>query len=309
MTAVIPDPTPVHPWPALPLAAWQHTHHIVHMCTQMVGKVRLAHASAINHWWHTALYVTPRGLTTSPIPYGPRTFQIDFDFVDHEIVIRTSDGAISGIALGGRPVADHYRNLMETLNALGLPTKIWTTPVEVENTIPFDRDTAQRTYDGEQARRFAQVLTQADRLLKVFRGRFLGKSSPVHFFWGSFDLAVTRFSGRRAPLHPGAPNVGLAVVREAYSHEVSSAGFWPGGGPVPEPIFYSYAYPELPGYAQAAVQPREAYYDPTLREFVLPYLKIREAGDVDKTVLAFLQSTYEAAAGLAGWDRAALERA
>ncbi len=308
MTSAIPDLAAAHPWLPLPLADWQDTYQTLHMCTQIVGKIRLAHAPMTNHWWHTVFYVTARGLTTSPIPYGARTFQVDFDFVDHEIVIHTNDGAVSGIALSSRPVADYYQNLMAALEALGLPTKIWTMPVEVENPIPFERDTTHHTYDGEQAHRFWQVLAQADRVFKVFRGRFIGKSSPVHFFWGSFDLAVTRFSGWRAPPHPGAPNVGLSVTREAYSHEVSSAGFWPGGGPVQEPIFYSYAYPEPPGYAQARVHPREAYYDATLREFVLPYAAVREARDGDEVLLAFLQSTYEAAADRAHWDRAALER-
>lgn len=308
MTSAISELTAANPWPALPLAEWEDTYQTLHMCAQIIGKIRLAHAPMTNHWWQTAFYLTARGLTTSPIPYGTRTFQIDFDFVDDEIVIHTNDGAVSGIALSSRPVAEYYQNVMAALETLGLPTKIWTTPVEVETRVPFDRDTAHHTYDGDQARRFWQVLVQADRVLKMFRGRFLGKSSPVHFFWGSFDLTVTRFSGRRAPMHPGAPNVGLFVTREAYSHEVSSAGFWPGGGPVPEPIFYSYAYPEPPAYAQASVQPREAYYDTALREFVLPYAAVRDARVPDEALMAFLQSTYEAAADGAGWDRTALER-
>jgi hypothetical protein len=308
MTSASPDLAIANPWPSLPLAEWQETYRTLHMCAQIVGKIRLAHAPMTNHWWHTVFYVTARGLTTSPIPYGSRTFQIDFDFIDHEIVIHTNDGAVSGIALGSRPVADYYRNLMAALEALGLPTKIWTIPVEIENPIPFERDTTHHTYDGDQASRFWQLLAQTDRVFKAFRGRFVGKASPVHFFWGSFDLAVTRFSGRRAPPHPGAPNVGLSVAREAYSHEVSSAGFWPGGGPVPEAIFYSYAYPEPAGFAKARVQPHEAYYDSGLREFVLPYSAVCEATDPDAVLLAFLQSSYDAAADGAAWDRTALER-
>lgn len=308
MTSAIPELTVADTWPSLPLAEWQDTYQTLHMCSQIIGKIRLAHAPMTNHWWQTAFYVTARGLTTSPIPYGARLFQIDFDFVDHELVIHTNDGAVSGIALSSRPVADYYQNVMAALDTLGLPTKIWTTPVEVETRIPFERDTTHHTYDGEQARRLWQVLAQADRVFKVFRGRFVGKSSPVHFFWGSFDLTVTRFSGRPAPPHPGAPNVSLSVTREAYSHEVSSAGFWPGGGPVPEAIFYSYAYPEPSGYAQARVQPNEAYYDGALREFILPYAAVRDAADPDAVLLTFLQSTYEAAADGGAWNRAALER-
>lgn len=309
MTSPIPELTTANPWPPLPLAEWQDTYQTLHMCAQIIGKIRLAHAPMSNHWWQTAFYLTTRGLTTSPMPYGARTFQIDFDFIDDEVVIHTNDGAVTGIALSPRPVADFYQNVMAALEALGLPTRIWTIPVEVEMRVPFERDTTHHAYDGDQARRFCQVLAQADRVFKTFRGRFVGKASPVHFFWGSFDLAVTRFSGRRAPTHPGAPNVALSVVREAYSHEASSAGFWPGGGPVPEAIFYSYAYPEPPGYAQARVEPREAYYDAALREFVLPYTAVREARHPDAALLAFLQTTYEAAADGAAWDRAALERA
>jgi hypothetical protein len=298
---------PTDPWPELPVAAWRDTYATLHLWTQVVGKVRLARAPAVNHWWHVPLYLTARGLTTSPVPDGRRTFQIHFDFIDHALRIDTSDGGRRQLPLAPRPVADFYQDVIATLDALGVKVRIWTTPVEIADPVPFEKDHTHAAYDRNAAHACWRLLVQADRLLKAFRGRFVGKCSPVHFFWGSFDLAVTRFSGRVAPPHPGAPNVADRVTREAYSHEVSSAGFWPGGGPVPEPVFYAYAYPEPAGFAGAPVRPPGAY-SPDLREFLLPVSAVRRAPDPDATVRDFLQSTYEAAADLAKWDRAALER-
>jgi Family of unknown function (DUF5996) len=295
-------------WPDLPIAAWRDTYATLHMWAQVIGKIRLARASAVNHWWHVPLYLTSRGLTTSPIPDGHRTFQIDFDFHEHELRIDTSDGSRRTLPLKPQAVADFYAAVMAALRGLGIDARIWTTPVEIADPIPFEGDRSPAAYDRSAVERFFALLVQADRLLSEFRGRFLGKCSPVHFFWGSFDLAVTRFSGRLAPPHPGAPNVSERVVREAYSHEVSSAGFWPGGGPLPEPVFYSYAYPEPAGFATWPVLPPGAEYHSVLREFVLPVSAIRRAADPDKAVLEFLQSTYDAAAELAKWDRAALDR-
>ncbi len=299
---------PTDAWPSLPFAEWRDTCATLHLWTQIVGKVRLTHSPEVNHWWHVPLYVTARGLTTSPIPYGHRTFEIDFDLVDHRLVIRDSDGAVRTMRLEPRSVADFYGEFMRLLREMGLETKIWTMPVEIENPIPFEQDEEHAAYDAEYAHRFWRVLYQADRVLKQFRGRFIGKCSPVHFFWGSFDLAVTRFSGRPAPRHPGAPFVADFVTREAYSHEVSSVGFWPGGGPVPEPVFYAYAYPEPPGFREMPVRPSAAFFSPHLFEFVLPYEKARRAESPDAALLEFCQSTYEAAADCAKWDRAALER-
>jgi hypothetical protein len=297
-------------WPSLPLDEWRGTYETLHMWTQIVGKIRLAQSPWINHSWHVPLYVTTRGLTTSPMPHGCRTFQIDFDFVDHRLVVRTSDGDIRSLDLVPRPVAEFYRALLAELDALGLPVAINARPNEVANPVPFDRDYEHASYDPDYASRLWRVLLQADRVFGQFRARFVGKCSPVHFFWGSFDLAVTRFSGRTAPAHPGGiPNLPDWVVREAYSHEVSSCGFWPGGGPHPFPLFYSYAYPEPDGFASAAVRPAGAFYSRELREFVLPYDDVRAAGSPDAVLTEFLQSTYEAAADLARWDRAALERA
>ena len=296
-------------WPALPLDGWRDTYATLHMWTQIVGKTRLVLAARVNHWWHVPLYVTARGLTTSAMPYNGRTFEVDFDFIDHTLLVRTSDGATRALPLMPRSVADFYQEYMSTLRALGIEVKIWPVPVEVEQAIPFAEDREHASYDAAHATRFWQVLLQADRVLKHFRGRFIGKSSPVHFFWGSFDLAVTRFSGRRAPEHPGgAPNIGAFVMREAYSHEVSSCGFWPGGGPLPEPIFYAYAYPEPDGFKDYLVHPAGASYSPNMGEFILPYEAVRTAPAPDKALLAFLQSTYEAAADLAKWNRGELER-
>jgi len=296
------------PWPSLPLEAWQDTYATLHMWTQIVGKIRLTRTSWMNHSWHVTLYVTARGLTTSPIPDGNRTFQIDFDFVEHRLVVLTSDGEARTLALRPRSVADLYRELFATLRALGIDVHIHTTPNEIADAIPFDQDETHAAYDAEYANRFWRILVQADRVLKAFRAGFIGKASPVHFFWGSFDLAVTRFSGRAAPRHPGGvPHFPDWVAREAYSHEVASCGFWPGGGPMPRPVFYAYAYPEPEGFSRAAVRPAGAVYDQTLHEFVLPYDDVRSAPSPDAALLEFLESTYAAAADLGRWDRAALE--
>jgi hypothetical protein len=289
--------------------AWKDTYATLHMWTQIVGKIRLAQMPWINHSWHVTLYATARGLTTSPIPHGARAFQIDFDFIDHRLLIRTNDGAVKTMALQPRSVADFYQELFSNLHQLGLDVKIRTTPNEIVDAIPFDKDHVHASYDAEHANRFWRALVQADRVLKKFRAGFIGKCSPVHFFWGSFDLAVTRFSGRKAPEHPGgAPNCPDWVMREAYSHELSSCGFWPGGGPVPYPVFYAYAYPEPPGFGTAPVRPGNAIYDAAMREFLLPYDEVRRAQSPDAVLLEFLQSSYEAAANLGRWDRSALER-
>lgn len=297
-------------WPALPLDAWRDSYATLHLYSQIVGKTRLALAPMENHWWQVVFYVTSRGLTTSPMPFDRRTVQVYFDFVDHQLVARTSDGASASFALVPRTVADFYSEYMKLLHDLGVPVKIWPVPVELPEVTPFAEDREHRSYDPEAVNRFWRVLVQSERVMREFRGRFTGKASPVHFFWGSFDLAATRFSGRSAPPHPGgAPNVGDWVMREAYSRELSSAGFWPGGGAVDEPAFYSYAYPEPSGFADALVKPEAAYYDRAMGEFVLPYESVRLAPSPEESLMAFLQSTYEAAANLAKWDRAALERA
>lgn len=297
-------------WPSLPLAEWQETYATLHLWTQVVGKIRLAQAPLVNHWWQVPLYVTARGLTTSPMPYGRRSFQIDFDFIDHRLVIATDDGRVASLALMPRSVADFYHEVMARLEALGLPVRIWTMPVEIPDAIPFERDHAHAAYDKDYANRFWRILVQCERVFSVFRARFLGKVSPVHFFWGSFDFAVTRFSGRTAPDFPGSsPNLGNWVMREAYSHEVSSCGFWPGGGAVAAPAFYSYAYPSPPGFAAAPVRPEGAFWHAELGEFILPYDAVRQDEAADERLLDFLDSTYAAAADLGKWDRAALERA
>jgi hypothetical protein len=295
-------------WPDLPLAAWADTRDTLHLWTQVVGKIRLALAPMVNHWWQVPLYVTCRGLTTSPVPYGSRMFQVDFDFTDHRLLILTSDGREESFPLRPCTVADFHAEVIGRLRALGIEVRIWTTPVELEHPIPFEADREHAAYDPEYAHRFWRVLVQADRVMTAFRAPFLGKVSPVHFFWGSFDLTVTRFSGRPAPRHPGAPNVADCVTREAYSHEVSSCGFWPGGAGF-DAVFYAYAYPQPPGFAEAAVRPAAASFSRDLGEFVLPYEALRRAEAPDAALLDFLQGTYEAAADLAGWDRAALERA
>ncbi|MDO9165371.1 MAG: DUF5996 family protein [Rhodoferax sp.] len=295
-------------WPGLDYAAWKDTCATLHMWTQIVGKIRMTQTPWTNHSWHVPLYVTARGLTTSPIPHGLRTFQIDFDFIDHLLLIETSDGTVKTEPLQPRSVADFYQAVLAQLDALGLPVRIHTTPNEVVDGIAFDQDHQHGSYDAQYAHRFWQALAQADRVFKQFRAGFIGKCSPVHFFWGSFDLAVTRFSGRPAPQHPGGvPHCPDWVMREAYSHEVSSCGFWPGGEAFPVPVFYSYAYPEPPGFSTAAVRPDGARYDPNLHEFILPYDAVRLAPAPDARLLEFLQSSYEAAAHFGKWDRAALE--
>ena len=296
-------------WPELPLAAWSDTYQTLHLWLQIVGKVRLAASPWVNHSWHVTLYVTAQGLTTSPIAIGARTFQIDFDFIDHRLVIQTSDGRDEGFALEPMSVATFYALLMKRLEKLEFGLRIHPLPNEIENPTRFDQDEVHRAYDGEYANRFWRALVQADRVFKQFRARFIGKVSPVHLFWGAPDLAVTRFSGRRAPVHPGGiPHLPDRVTREAYSHEVSSCGFWPGGGAIAYPAFYSYAYPEPLGFTQARINPDAAFYSNDLHEFVLPYDAVRQSASPDATLLEFLQTTYEAAANLANWDRASLER-
>jgi hypothetical protein len=296
-------------WPALPFEEWKDTAATLHMWTQIVGKVRLAQTPWINHSWHVTLYVTPRGLTTSPIPHGDRTFQIDFDFIRHRLLITTCDDTSREIPLSPRTTADFYGAVMGALSDLEVPVRIHGRPNEVEEAIPFAEDTVHASYDAGAVERFFRAMVQVDRVFREFRARFIGKSSPVHFFWGSFDLAVTRFSGRAAPPHPGGfPNLPDRVTREAYSHEVSSAGFWPGSPAMPEPIFFSYAYPTPEGFSDAKVHPAAAGWNGELGEFVLPYEDVRTSVSPEDALLEFLQSTYEAAARCAGWDRAALER-
>jgi hypothetical protein len=277
------------------------------MWTQIVGKVALALAPPVNHGWAITFHLTSRGLTTQPLPHGLRTFTIEFDFVEHQLIIEASDGARRTLKLEPRSVADFHRDVMTALNEMALPVKIWPVPVEIPDPIPFERDSVHRSYDPDAATRFWRVLVKSCQVFSEFRSNFLGKVSPVHFFWGAFDLAVARFSGRPAPQHPGAPYVAKFVAREAYSHEVSSCGFWPGGGPVDRPVFYAYAYPEPEGFSSYPVQPREAFYSKEMKEFLLPYDVLRTAESPDHVLLSFLQSTYEAAANLGRWDRTALE--
>jgi Family of unknown function (DUF5996) len=291
-------------WPALPLEAWQDTYDTLHMWTQIVGKIRKTLTPLVNHWWNVTLYVTARGLTTSPIPYGPGTFEIHFDFIDHKLEILTSEGLTKQIKLTPKSVAQFYQEIMESVHSLGIDVKIHATPDEVANPIPFAEDVTHKSYDPEFAHEFWRILVSVDSIFKEFRGRFIGKCSPVHFYWGSFDLAVTRFSGRRAPERPGAD----LITREAYSHEVISAGFWPGGGQIKGPAFYAYASPEPPGFKTAHVQPDAAFYHSGMSEFFLMYDDVRRAPDPKTMLLDFLESTYAAAANLAKWDRASLER-
>jgi hypothetical protein len=298
-------------WPPLPLASWEPTCDTLQLWTQIVGKTRLAQAPMQNHFWQATLYLTARGLSTSPIPYEERTFETEFDFLGHRLIVRTSDGRQETLPLEPRTVADFYRGYLGMLRSLDVPAKVrHPTPNEVAKAIPFDADTVHASYDQGAAGRFFHALVQADRLLKEFRGRFSGKCSPVHFFWGSFDLACTRFNGRPAPRHPGGiPNLPDRVTREAYSHECISAGWWPGngGGPVREAAFYAYAYPEPAGCPQAPIRPAEAAYHPGLHEWILPYEAVRRSSSPDALVLDFFESTYEAAATLGGWDRRTLE--
>jgi hypothetical protein len=297
-------------WPALPLEGWRDTSETFHLWTQIVGKVRLTQTPWINHTWNSTLYVTSRGLTTSPIPHGTRTFDIEFDLIAHELVVRTSEGGVFNMPLEPQTVAEFHEQLLDALARLHVPVKIHGRPNELENPIPFKRDRTHKSYDRDAVNRFWRVLVQSDRIFKIFRGRFIGKCSPVHFFWGAADLAVTRFSGRVAPPHPGGiPNLPDRVTRDAYSHEVSSCGFWAGGGPIAYPAFYAYAYPEPAGFAAAPVRPAQAFYSADVREFILPYDAVRTAADPDSTLLEFVQSTYDAVADSARWDRAALEAA
>ncbi len=298
-----PSPAAVDRWPSLPLAQWKDTCHNLHMWMQIVGKVRLALTPRTNHWWNVPLYVNARGLTTSPIPYGNGVFEIQFDFLDHRLLLDRSDGTRKALALEPRTVADFYAEFMSALASLEIDVAIYPKPVEVPHPIPFAQDRASAAYDWQAAQRFWRILVSSDAVFKQFRARFLGKSSPVHFFWGSFDLAVTRFSGRRAPERPGAD----PITREAYSHEVISAGWWPGGLGVDDPAFYCYAAPEPAGLARQPVHPEAAFYHPDLKEYVLMYDQVRRAKSPENTLLDFLQSTYEAAANLANWDRDALE--
>jgi hypothetical protein len=295
-------------WPELPTAAWRETYETLHLWTQIVGKIRLVRSPWLNHSWHVALYVTARGLTTSPIPDGARDFQIDLDFIDHTLRISTTDGATRRFALAGKSVAGFYAAIMAALAELGIHVAIDEMPNERPEPIKFSLDHKRASYDPDAVRRLFQILVNTDRVMKQFRTSFLGKASPVHFFWGSFDLAVTRFSGRRAPRHPGGvPRLSDAVACEAYSHEVSSAGFWPGSGAIDYPAFYSYAYPEPAGFRTAPVAPKAAFFSEALGEFLLPYDAVRKAAAPDQALLEFLQSTYEAAANAAKWDRASLD--
>jgi hypothetical protein len=295
------------PWPRLDYSAWADTCTTLQLWTQVVGKIRLALTPLVNHWWATTLYVTARGLTTSPMPWQGGALQIDFDFIDHQLILRLSAGRMERVALVPRSVADFYAEVTRRLHALGVDVHIWTMPVEIPDAIPFETDHVHKSYDAAAAHLFWQQLVQAHRVFNIFRARFLGKCSPAHFFWGAMDLAVTRFSGRAAPpIQRTAPNVGLWVMQEAYSHEVSSAGFWPGNGGYGKAAFYCYAYPEPEGFAQASV--KGASYDSTLGEFVLPYDAVAASASPDETLLNFLQASYEAAADRAKWDRGALER-
>jgi hypothetical protein len=298
----------IESWPALPYDPWRDTCATLHRWTQIVGKVRLAKSPWTNHSWHVALYVTPRGLTTSPIPHRDRAFEMAFDFIGRRLEIRASDGAEKKLPLESRPVAEFYEDVLRSLEEMGLGVRIDPRPSEIEGSPDLDEDREHGSYDPDAARRFGQVLVQVDRVFKLFRSRFLGKASPVHFFWGSFDLAVTRFSGRRAPRHPGGiPNLPDWVSREAYSHEVSSCGFWPGADRSPQPVFYSYAYPEPDGFSEEKIRPASAFYHEDMGEFFLPYDAVRTAPDPDDALLDFLQTTYEAAANRGRWNREELE--
>jgi hypothetical protein len=298
-------------WPSLPLDEWRDTFATLHRWFQIVGKTRLDLAPMRNHWWQVTLYVTARGLTTSPMPCGERVLEVEFDFIDHLLVARTGDGVTRSFPLAPQSVADFYARYRDLMRSLAIEVRIWPVPSEMSDTIPFTEDLAHASYDPDAARRFWRILVQFERVMNVFRGRFLGKCSPAHFWWGGGDMSCTRFSGRPAPTHPGGiPNLPDWVTREAYSHECISAGWWPGipGGPVSEPAFYAYAYPEPPGCPEAKIRPAAAIYHPDLREWILPYEAVRSAENRDAALLDFLQSTYEAAANLGGWDRAALER-
>jgi hypothetical protein len=293
--------------PDLPLKDWQDTATSLHLWTQIVGKIRLQLSPMLNHWWQTTLYLTSRGLTTSPMPAGNETVQIDFEFIEHVLQIQNNSGAVRTLNLAARPVADFYHEMMDGLQSLGVQVDIWTVPVEMEEQVPFEQDKIHTAYDPEYAHRFWEILFHVDRVMKEFRSRFKGKASPVHFFWGSFDLNATRYSGREAPAMNSAFHVAKYVMQEAYANEVSSCGFWPGEG-LGEPAFYAYNYPEPPGYADSPIQPAQAYYHPNLKEFILPYEAVRTSITWEDDLLSFFQSTYEVGANLAKWDRATLER-
>jgi hypothetical protein len=298
-------------WPALPLKEWEETYTLLHRLTQIIGKIRLRLAPHVNHWWQVPLYVTPLGLTTSSIPYDRRAFEMVLNLKDHQIVFHSSgeDEWTRSVPLSPRPVAEFYDLLMDELRSLNIDVRIWPVPVEIDHPVPFKEDRTRRLYDAEYANRLRLVLIASDRVLQIFRSRFIGKCSPVHYFWGGFDMAVTRFSGRKASsAHPPMANVAHFVVLEAYSHEVSSCGFWPGGGAVQEPVYYAYAYPEPERFKDYPIRPASAYYSPEMGEFLLPYEAVRRAENPERELLSFLQSTYEAAAETGGWDRANLER-
>lgn len=297
-------------WPALPLEEWLETYSTLHRWMQIVGKTRLSHTPMQNHWWNATLYVTSRGLGTAVMAEGDRQFEVDLDFVDHALLIRTSEGGVQKIPLRAMSVAEFYREYTVALESLKIDPHVWPVPMELPDTLRFDQDTTHSSYDPDAAARCWRVLAHTDRVLKTFRGRFVGKSSPSHFWWGSFDISCTRFSGRRAPVHPGGvPNCPDYVTREAYSHECASVGWWPGNpGGVEVPAFYAYAYPEPPGFASAKVGPAEAYYHTGMHEWILPYDSVRNARDPDASLLEFCESSYAASATLGGWDRAALER-
>ena len=295
-------------WPELPLAEWKDTYDTLHRWTRIIGKIKLALTPQVNHWWNCTLHVTPHGLTTCAMYYNNRLLQTEFDFISHLMLFETADNPTKTIALRPCSVAEFYQEVMATLRSLGISVAIWTTPVEIPERTPFEQDKKHKSYEPEYVQRFWRILAQTNRVFSEFRSRFIGKDSPVHFFWGAFDLAVTRFSGRPAPTHPGVPYCARFVMVEAYSQEVSSCGFWPGGGAVNGPAFYAYSYPEPPGFREYSIQPKEAYYNTEMGEFLLPYDVVRTANSSDEVLLAFLQSTYEAAATCGRWDRIALER-
>jgi hypothetical protein len=291
-------------WLSLPLEEWKDTRDTLHLWTQIVGKIRLVQTPLVNHWWNVPLYVSPHGLTTSAIPYDAGNFEIEFDFIHHQLIIKTSSGIVKTLSLRPQTVAEFYRELMKCLQSIGIEVKIRAIPDELPNPIPFAEDTEHKSYDAEYVNRFWLVLSQVDKVFKEFRAKFIGKCSPVHFFWGSFDLAVTRFSGRTAPERPDADS----ITREAYSHEVISHGFWTGSEPLNAPAFYSYTAPEPAGFKEAKVRPEQAFYSQDFNEFILKYNDVRETASPKETLLEFFQSTYEAGANLANWERGELER-
>jgi len=296
-------------WPKLIFEEWQDTYATLHLWLQIIGKIRYSLSPWVNHSWNATFYITPRGITTSPIPYGKYVFQIDFDFINHELILQSSDAKVEKIGLKARTVAEFYDLVMIKLHKIGVDVDIYKIPNEIMDPIAFDCDQQHHTYDANYVTNFWKVLLQTDRVLKIFRSNFIGKCSPVHLFWGALDLALTRFSGRAAPEHPGGmPNLPDKITREAYSKEVSSCGFWPGGGPIPYPIFYSYAYPQPEGFSEALIKPDAAIFNADMGEFILPYEEVRISDSPDEMLLAFFQSTYDAAANLGAWERSELER-